>query len=405
MVGQKRHADPQKMNALEIETPACLNEVGGRENNEDSVYPAPGTAGVGDALFLVCDGVGGGEKGEIASRTLCQTLPEYFKAHAHAHTQTDLTFWQQAVHVAETQMQNMAAQDSACEGMASTLTLLHLQAKGAFVAWAGDSRVYHLRDGKILYRTEDHSLLNYLLKQGEITPEEAENYPFKNRILKAIGAANDATKISGTMLSDLKAGDFFLLCTDGLLEQWKDDELAALFHARAQPGDIVARLREKSAGRTQDNFSAYVVKLRDVPQTTVSLKKNDPPEEMTRLPDKIKWAAGLAVGLLIVLALIFWVAGGDEKNTPDVKKSINPSTQKKSTSRDTASSLPTPSPGADASSDSARVKAKANDNPNNDTKSQESVSAKSKKEKQDSNPKKRSSEAQKTSEEKKESKK
>ena len=86
----------------------------------------------------------------------------------------------------ELELDKIVAKNPEYKGMATTLTYLHLSPEGAIIAWAGDSRVYHIRDGKILFKTEDHSLVNQLVQAGQITEEEAAHHPQKNVILRAV---------------------------------------------------------------------------------------------------------------------------------------------------------------------------------------------------------------------------
>ena len=127
---------------MKIYKPICLNEQGKRGNQEDSIYPLLGEATVNDRTFLVCDGMGGHEAGEVASSTVCEALPAYLKTHESEAFGPDLL--RDALTAA---YEALAARDHSRseKKMGTTLTLLHLTDTMAYIAHIGDSRVYHLR--------------------------------------------------------------------------------------------------------------------------------------------------------------------------------------------------------------------------------------------------------------------
>ena len=101
-----------------------------------------------------------------------------------------------------------------------------MDSDGITFAHVGDSRIYYLRQGEILYRSEDHSLVNLWVSLGKITPEEAATHPQRNVIVRAIEGSHSSTEADVNRWTDVRAGDFVFLCTDGLLEQWSDKEIA-----------------------------------------------------------------------------------------------------------------------------------------------------------------------------------
>jgi PPM family protein phosphatase len=150
----------------------------------------------------------------------------------------------------------LAELDPAKRGMSTTLSVLLLRNTRAFVAQVGDSRVYRLRGTEITQLTEDHTLVNYKLKQGLITPEEAKSEA-KNVITRAVGH-RDYVEVD-TSDTDVTAGDKFFLCTDGFHNYLQDDaELSALMHGG--PAEIAYRAVELANGRGgRDNITAVVV--------------------------------------------------------------------------------------------------------------------------------------------------
>jgi len=162
-----------------LEKPYSINEIGERLNNEDALFPHNEEVSANHRLFIVCDGVGGSKKGEIASALACESIRSYFKSFIHPQQEFRTDFIKKAVYYTEICFDEYLMENPSSKGMATTLSMLYIAPNGVFIAHAGDCRVYHIRNGKILYQTEDHSLVNSLVKTGRIQPAEAENHPQK----------------------------------------------------------------------------------------------------------------------------------------------------------------------------------------------------------------------------------
>lgn len=245
---------------MKIVTPVYINEIGNRNNNEDSIYPEESTAK--DALFLVCDGVGGHEKGEVASSLVCKHMAEFINKKDADVEEVD--FLAKALKHTEKKLVEYISADPGLKGMASTLTLIKLLYKKeqALVGWVGDSRVYHLRNGEILFQTKDHSEVQNLLDMGEITQEEAENYPRKNVITRAVSGVRP-TRIDHKVIEDIRKDDFFLLCTDGILETLDEDKIRHWFTSESTAEEVKAKILKNASGKTQDNYSMYLIKIKE----------------------------------------------------------------------------------------------------------------------------------------------
>ena len=207
-----------------------LQELGQRANQEDSLFPALGKSTSDDRLFVLCDGMGGHEKGEVASATVCETISCVILSTWHPDEALSDELFQQALCSA---FDALDAKDNGEERkMGTTLTFLCLHANGATVAHIGDSRIYQLRPASdttpahVVFRTQDHSLVNDLVKIGEITEEEAKHHPQKNVITRAMQPCQEQrAKADIAHLTDVQTGDYFFMCSDGMLEQSTDDNI------------------------------------------------------------------------------------------------------------------------------------------------------------------------------------
>jgi serine/threonine protein phosphatase PrpC len=236
-----------------------LNEQGKRKNIEDHIFPFPGIATNDDNLFIVCDGVGGLSKGEEASRIACKGISEYI--HSLPSKSINASDLEAAVDCAMEQMHDFASEYPEAEQMSTTLTLVYLQDSLAWIAWCGDSRIYHIRNGKVLWQSKDHSLVQQLVEAGEISSEEALRHPQKNIILRSLSAANKNTNIDTHCITQIISGDFILLCTDGILENIGDKEIMDILGPQQKEKNKTKLFLQFCAGKTSDNFSMYLLEL------------------------------------------------------------------------------------------------------------------------------------------------
>lgn len=250
---------------ITITQPLAIHELGDRQNQEDSVYPEQSAVTTDDKLFMVCDGMGGHEHGEVASQLVCGTLPQYLKENWTGGILPD-----DLLHDAidEVFRQINKYDDGSLRQMGTTLTLLCLHQGGATMAHIGDSRIYHIRpsEHRILYKSRDHSLVYDLFIAGEITQEEMGSYAKKNIITRAIMPGMDRQpRLDIAHSTDLLPGDYFLLCSDGMLEQMTDKQLTELLAAR-QTKDT---LRQNLIDATRDNYdnhSAWLIEIKSADQ-------------------------------------------------------------------------------------------------------------------------------------------
>ena len=193
-----------------------------RKNNEDACFVIPN-----QDVYIVADGVGGNNSGEIASSTAVESLASFVKANdlgLCGSPDEIFGFFTEALDIANRRVFEMGREDSACRGMASTVVMSYINGGSAYLANVVDSRAYLFRNGRLKRITKDHTYVNELIDQGVITEKEAESHSQKNVITKAIGAESevepDFYKVG------LARGDIMLLCTDGLYGEVGEDRMA-----------------------------------------------------------------------------------------------------------------------------------------------------------------------------------
>ncbi len=265
---------------IRIQQNSALHEKGGRFKNEDFIYPLLDNAQIDSTvaesipnlpgLYMICDGVGGEQKGEIASQLAVAQFAKYIDTFPPSG-QVTYGYLSAALIRVEEAFSNYLKAHPDSRGMGTTLALLYLDDHGAMIAWIGDTRVYHFRKGEILYKTRDHSLVNDLIEQGEITEAAARYHPRRNVVLRVIKGTEEATDLDVHFIpaDDIESGDFFMLCSDGVLEEVNDNELQTLFSGEFNAEDISQEIYSLCKGNSNDNFSAYVVQLGEKSQEAV----------------------------------------------------------------------------------------------------------------------------------------
>jgi len=200
-----------------------------RDHNEDSIYLPSDVR-----LAIVADGMGGHASGEVASKLAVDTIIDYFNDTASAQPLTwpykvdrdlaaDVNRMTTSIMLANIEIHEKAARDASCKGMGTTVDAINFLDDTVVVGHVGDSRVYRLRDGKLTQITEDHSLINDYIKMKRVTAEEAEAWPHKNVIVRALGM-KDTVQVD-IVTTTPKVGDSYLLCSDGLTDMLKDDQI------------------------------------------------------------------------------------------------------------------------------------------------------------------------------------
>ena len=240
-------------------------QIGERKNQEDARYPDKDVISRQQRFFVVCDGVGGSEKGEVASSTVCQSFADSLE---HLDLETMDFGQQEFTEVLGDAYEALDAQASGgSQDMGTTMTFVCFHQGGCMMAHIGDSRIYQVRPGQgIVYRSEDHSLVNSMVRAGVISPEQSIDYPQNNVITRCMEPKDpDRDRCRATVVSttDVRRGDYFLLCTDGVLHQVKDDQLETILlsgKSDQEKCNLLATLCETSS----DNNTAILVHVASV---------------------------------------------------------------------------------------------------------------------------------------------
>lgn len=208
-------------------------------------------------VCVVCDGMGGANAGALASRLACKTFIEYLRTHlkSQSHLQKQMC---RAVEAANQAVFEKAASDPVFSGMGTTLTALGIWDKDVCIVNVGDSRVYAVGEAGITCLTVDHSVVEMMVRRGEISSEQAKHYPGKNMITRAVGT--EQTVCCDVFTRQHNRTDAYVLCSDGLSNQLADQELLfEVVHGTCYE-DCCERLMQIALGRgAPDNVTLILV--------------------------------------------------------------------------------------------------------------------------------------------------
>ncbi|HVN29282.1 MAG TPA: Stp1/IreP family PP2C-type Ser/Thr phosphatase [Candidatus Binataceae bacterium] len=246
---------------------AALTDVGMmREHNEDSVmtfefFRDSEVEPAQNFLYVVCDGMGGAEEGEIASGIAVAVVRDYVEDRLrHGETAVLGDMLSGALEEANRRILEYQKEHPEARGMGSTGVCAAIVPPDGAVAWVGDSRAYLLEGGALRRLTKDHSLVERLVEIGQITPEEARHHEHKNVITRSLGARQSGPAGAEAVALKLRRGDRLLLCSDGLMAHVADPEICQIMMRHDDPYPIARELiAAANAGGGSDNISVIVV--------------------------------------------------------------------------------------------------------------------------------------------------
>ncbi len=245
---------------IEVDT-FGLSEQGPRPANEDRIgWRVPDDPLLRQrkgALFVLADGLGGHQSGEIASATAVETLlDEYYSPSSHGRVEPAL---QRAVQTANLKIYELAQRDARLREMQTTLVGLALTDVSAYVAHVGDSRVYHWRDGVLTQLTNDHSEVAELIRLRLVRRESLRDHPARNALTRTVGS--QLLLRPDFLRQPIRPGDRFLLCSDGLWAELEEREISERI-GRGSPADACRAMVDRAlAAGAQDNVSAQIVRV------------------------------------------------------------------------------------------------------------------------------------------------
>lgn len=239
----------------------CKTDLGRvRENNEDKYefyVPEDGRVLASRGkVYLVCDGMGGAAAGQIASEIAAKT---FIDVYLHHPSEDPKVAMQSAVTAANRYVNDVGRAVPARRGMGTTLSAVIVLQDRLYTIQVGDSRIYRLRQGELLLMTNDHTWVDEQIRAGVLTKEEAETHPYRHVITRAIGT--EGIVMADIEEHDLKAGDTYLICSDGLTNHVSDEELAQTMSSGA-PSEIAWKLVGQALqGGGSDNCTVLLARV------------------------------------------------------------------------------------------------------------------------------------------------
>jgi serine/threonine protein phosphatase PrpC len=223
-----------------------------RRHNEDAYVIEP-------PLFAIADGMGGAQAGEVASRLATAALKEAGADGGGERRIADL------IQEANRRVYDRSSSDPNTSGMGTTITVALVEDDRVAFGHVGDSRAYLIRDAQMEQLTEDHSLVNELLKTGKLSREEAETHPQRSVITRALGTDPDVDVDTFSVRAE--NGDLFLLCSDGLTDMVSEESILDVVERNRADIDGALRGLVKAANRGggQDNITVVAFEIADVP--------------------------------------------------------------------------------------------------------------------------------------------
>ncbi len=226
-----------------------------RELNEDSLFVDEDIG-----LFIVADGMGGHQAGEVASEMAVKIIADSIKKNLSDNNMSSLI--KESISKANNEILLESRKNTNLSGMGTTVVLAMLNDNKLHIANVGDSRAYLIKNNRIKQLTEDHSKVAELVRWGAITKEEARVYPGRNIITKALGTTESVEADIKTI--SMKTGDYILLCTDGLTDVLKDEEIRDIIIISSNGSidekckKLINQANEKGGG---DNVTAVLINI------------------------------------------------------------------------------------------------------------------------------------------------
>src|SRR6185436_14337247 len=253
-----------------------------RRENEDSFFAR-------SPMFAVADGMGGAQAGEVASQVAVEVLQQGLPEHDGSVEQR----LRELVEEANARINTLSRTDDQRAGMGTTLTLAYVGEHELSVAHVGDSRLYRLREGMFERLTDDHTLVEELVRQGKLTPQEADHHPQRSIITRALGPEAAVEADSHTWPA--RDGDVYLICSDGLTSMISERQVGELLAAAPSLSDAGRKLVDAAnAAGGRDNITVILFRLEDVGALGGSRPTQDTTEHDAVAPPEAATVGGAA---------------------------------------------------------------------------------------------------------------
>ncbi len=300
-----------------------LFETGHKGKQEDYIWPAAGKATLSDKVFIVCDGAGSFDNGEIASKLICQFMAAKVLKFGEQKMSGELI--DKLLIEARDRLITYAREYRLDTDLATTFSMLILYDQKVLMSWSGDSWIYHLRGGEILFRTEDNSRIREPLQLSEISGNNNRLQSRNTSIARGIKADNSPIYAETRWIEDVQDGDYFLLCSKGLTENVSDDDIKLLVSQNDNANiDMTESFKQLAFEKTSDNYSMYLIRVnagtqkRRIKGGIIAIKK-----QTRGIAGPIFISAMIIVGLLIIL-FYFRKARRPDPALPYTKQATQP---------------------------------------------------------------------------------
>lgn len=230
-----------------------LTDIGCKRLHNEDAFLASNSKG----LWVVADGMGGHDAGDLASSSLVKNLDRIMISESLEDSVSDI---EKSIQATNDELNDIAADTDSITTIGTTIAMMAARGNDGVVLWAGDSRVYRLRKGVLEQVSRDHSVINDLIDKGVITERDAQSHPDRNKITRSIGI-NDSVDLERRNVSILE-GDRYLICTDGLTKHITDTQMSMLASPELNGKSVeAAKALIKAAldAGTTDNITAIVI--------------------------------------------------------------------------------------------------------------------------------------------------
>ena len=213
-------------------------------------------------LYIVCDGVGGAAKGDVASKLTTETIRDLVES--KTLLPTDKLEVDKILKMVQDAFVSYVNENPSAEGMNTTLAMVYFHSGGVTMTHVGDSRIYYLKKNGVVWQSKDHSVVQDLRGLGLLKTEEAmEKHPLKNWITRSINS-QDEIDADVTNFDMLATGDVLLICTDGVLEPFSNASILPILENRTLPLELrMSQIKMKCMSHSNDNNTAILLELED----------------------------------------------------------------------------------------------------------------------------------------------